>query len=173
VQFKINQSLIIKSAQNNDFIISGYASVYNFVDQHNDIIIQGAFTSLENKNIKFLWQHQQTKPIGIIQTINEDNYGLKIEAVINDKVEAGREAIELIKQGAVDSLSIGFNIISSSYNDQGQRIIEKAELIEISLVTFPANDRAQINYIPQNNPSSNYNHNFKGVNMNEELTQKK
>jgi phage head maturation protease len=34
----------------------------------------------------------------------EDDHGLKMEAVINNKVKAGVEAIELIKQGAIDGL---------------------------------------------------------------------
>ena len=114
---RVNQNLIIKSTIGNNVIISGYASVFNVADQHNDIILESAFLPIKNtQNVKFLWQHDFSKPIGIIQSVLEDNYGLKIEAAINSKIEVGKEAIELIRQGAVDGLSVGFNIETSNYN---------------------------------------------------------
>lgn len=137
----------IKSASNSEVIITGYASVYNVADHHNDLIVKGAFASVVHQNIKFLWQHDTKKPIGIITYLSEDDYGLKMEAVINNKVKAGSEAIELIKQGAIDGLSIGFYIKNSVYNDARQRVITEAELLEVSIVTFPANQSAKILYI--------------------------
>lgn len=145
---QINQNFIIKSTIGNNVIISGYASVFNVADQHNDVILEGAFALVGNNlNIKFLWQHDFSKPIGIIQSVEEDTYGLKIEAAINGKIEAGKEAIELIRQGAVDGLSVGFNIETSNYNNLNQRVITKAKLMEISVVTFPANFHAKIYHI--------------------------
>lgn len=170
MQKKINQKLVIKS-EGGGFIISGYASVYDIADQDNDIIVKGAFTNLENKNVKLLWQHNHEKPLGVIQTIFEDNYGLKVEATINSKIESGFEAIELIKQGAVNALSVGFNIISSYFNEGGQRVITEVDLIEVSIVTFPANTEAQINYIQSEN--KNIKHNIKGTSMNIDNTRDK
>lgn len=144
----MQQTFIVKSANNSEVIVSGYASVFNVPDQDNDIINKGTFSSsINTKPIKFLWQHDPKKPIGVIISIVEDEIGLKIEAQINNKIETGKEAIELIRQGAVNGLSIGFNIIASEYNELNQRIITEGELIEISIVTFPANERAQIHYI--------------------------
>ena len=90
-----------------------------------------------------------TKPIGVIKYLAEDDYGLKIEAEINNKTLLGAEASALIKQKAVSGLSIGFTIKSSDYNSQGLRVIEEVELMEISIVTFPANSRAGISQIKQ------------------------
>lgn len=170
MQKNFNQKFIIKSTQDKEFIISGYASVYNIADRDNDIILSGAFQNISSRDIKFLWQHDHNKPIGIIKTTKDEAYGLAIEAAINSKIESGREAIELIKQGAVSALSIGFNIISCDFNDVGQRVISAAELIEISIVSFPANNHAHINYIDNQN---NTFENIKGKNMNSELTLKK
>ena len=62
-----------------------------------------------------------------------------------------QEAIELIKQGAVDGLSIGFCATDFEYNNQGIRIIKKIDLMEVSIVTFPANRSAGItNFKTQN-----------------------
>lgn len=162
----LHNNFVIKSSNGSDVIISGYASVYNIADQHNDIITKGAFSEANKKSIRLLWQHDQQKPIGIIHSIEEDDYGLKIEAAVNSKTTTGKETIELIKQGAVDAFSIGFHIISSNYNKLEQRVITKAELIEISVVTFPANPQAQINYVDNIN-------NFKGVIMDQDLIIKK
>jgi len=137
----------IKSNAGNEVVITGYASVYNVADYHNDLIVKGAFATASHGNIKFLWQHDSKKPIGIITHLSEDDHGLKMEAVINNKVKAGCEAIELIKQGAIDGLSIGFYIKNSVYNDAKQRVITEAELLEVSIVTFPANQNAKILYI--------------------------
>ena len=46
-------------------------------------------------------------------------------------------------------LSIGFTIKSSDYNSRGLRVIYEVELMEISIVTFPANSMAGINQIKQ------------------------
>jgi len=140
---------IIKSDGKSHSIISGYASVFNTVDNHNDCIEKGAFLSSQSNHVKLLWQHDTTKPIGIIRMMDEDSYGLKVEAEINTKTKDGFDASELIKQGAVCGLSIGFNINSADYNSNGNRVIHDLNLIEISVVTFPANEMAQINQIKQ------------------------
>ncbi|KAJ6644983.1 NAD kinase [Pseudolycoriella hygida] len=151
-----NQNLIIKSVTENGVYISGYASVYNIADQHNDLIVKGAFAleEMAQANIKLLWQHDCTKPLGVIQSLSEDDNGLKIEAIINNKIETGREAIELVRQGAVDGLSVGFNIKLANYNKLNQRVITKAQLIEVSIVTFPANYLAKITHINKQLPAN-------------------
>jgi HK97 family phage prohead protease len=128
--------------------------VYGIADSQNDIIKKGAFKSSENHQVKLLWQHDVTKPIGIVKFIEEDEYGLKVEAEINNKITAGAEATELIKQKAICGLSVGFTIRSSDYDRQGARVIDDAELMEISIVTFPANTRAQINKIKDSETQS-------------------
>ncbi|WP_274377893.1 HK97 family phage prohead protease [Rickettsia massiliae] len=138
----------IKSITDKEVVIIGYASVYNLIDHHNDTLVNGAFANASHHNVKFLWQHDSKKSIGIITHLAANDHGLKMEAVINNKVKAGMVAIELIKQGAIDGLSIGFYIKNSVYNDARQRVITEAELLEISIVTsFPANQSAKILYI--------------------------
>lgn len=136
--------------------IVGYASVFEVADQHNDATARGAFLEAIKKHhtdnhIKLLWQHDITKPIGTIASIREDDYGLLVECLINQDTQQGREATSLIKQGAVSGLSIGF-IIKDYHICEGMRRITNLDLWEISVVTFPANTQAQINYLTcQNN----------------------
>ncbi len=149
-QKQLLHNLTIKSLNSNNVLISGYASVYNTPDEHNDLIVKGAFSKIIPQNIKLLWQHDSQKPIGIVNSLLEDDYGLRIDATINNNVVAGKDAIELISQGALDGLSVGFYVKLADYNNLGQRIISKADLVEVSIVTFPANHHAKISYIKNN-----------------------
>ncbi len=65
--------------------IAGYASVFNVVDNSNDVIAPGAFkhaiSGANSKKIKLLWQHDHASPIGIINKLFEDKNGLFVEAI--------------------------------------------------------------------------------------------
>ncbi|MDX2050658.1 MAG: phage major capsid protein [Rickettsiaceae bacterium] len=142
--------LEFKSAENDqEVVISGYASVFGVLDSANDIIMKGAFEkSLRDtkKSVKFLWQHDFASPIGKIQKIFEDEYGLYIEAILTPGTVKGMESIDLVKKNILDSLSIGFNVIESHINHENKRIITEIDLWEVSLVTFPANSDSKISH---------------------------
>ena len=140
----ISENFLIKAAGLENTIISGYASVFNIVDSQNDIVQKGAFEDTKPENIKLLWQHDTLKPIGIIKSLYEDDYGLKIEAEINNRILLGKETTELVRQKAIDGLSIGFCAKDFEYDNQGVRLLKKVDLMEISVVTFPANRNAGI-----------------------------
>jgi HK97 family phage prohead protease len=126
---------------------TGYASVFDHVDRQQDVILAGAFEQASGKpqSIKLLWQHDPTQPIGKVEYAEEDDYGLYVEARLLLDVQKGREAYSLLKNNAISGLSIGYNVKDSIYDyDTGLRLIRKIELYEISLVTFPANEMAQV-----------------------------
>ena len=139
---------------------SGYASIFNIKDSCNDVVLPNAFKkslALKTKpqNIKLLWQHSQTQPIGVINKIKEDNIGLYVEGKILMDVKKGKEAYSLMKSGAVSGLSIGYNVKKSFYNKKNQvRTISEVDLWEVSLVTFPANKHAGITFVKSHNPIS-------------------
>ncbi|MCE3233338.1 MAG: phage prohead protease, family, partial [Rickettsiaceae bacterium] len=61
---------------------SGYASVFDMIDQQNDLILKGAFQrTLEERgsDIKLLWQHKTDEPIGVFASLREDSHGLFVE----------------------------------------------------------------------------------------------
>lgn len=129
----------------NESIIYGYASVFNVKDAAGDIILPGAFKeSLQsNPNIKLLWQHKYDVPIGVVQKLYEDQYGLFMEAYIITELKKGKEAAILLKHNAINGLSIGFKMQDYFYGKDA-RYIKKAILLEVSVVTFPALSVAQI-----------------------------
>ena len=130
----------------------GYASVFNVKDSYNDIILPCAFQkSIQNrdikKDVKMLWQHCQDKPIGYFETIREDAIGLYVEGQIMLDIQQGMEAYNLIKNKAVNGLSIGYSVKKAEYDEKDDaRIIKEIELFEISVVTFPANKYSNITY---------------------------
>jgi HK97 family phage prohead protease len=131
--------------------ISGYANVFNVLDLDMDIVQKGAFIdSLETHSTKgtrpkMLWQHDYKQPIGVWTELKEDDHGLYVEGQIAINTVLGKDAYELLKLGAVDSMSIGYvvNEGGATYKN-GVRFITKADLWEVSVVTFPANEEAVI-----------------------------
>ena len=126
-------------------LIVGYASVFNVIDQQNDIVLPGAFAGCNASNVKFLWQHNPAEPIGIITSLNEDSKGLHLTAKLSLEVQKGREAHALLRDGAIKGLSIGFAIKDYDITHAGRvRSISAVELWEVSIVTFPANHEAYV-----------------------------
>ena len=129
----------------------GYGSVFGNKDLGNDVIERGAFLkSLKRRkpqNVKLLYQHKSDMPIGVFDEIKEDEHGLVVKGRLALKTQAGAEAYELLKMGALDGLSIGFRVNPKevSYDKRGnKRIIKEVDLMEVSLVTFPMNPQATV-----------------------------
>lgn len=127
----------------NEGVITGYASVYNVIDQHNDLIRNGAFKNINKNKVKLLWQHKSEEPIGVIEEIVEDEYGLYFRAKLLLDLPQAKSAYNLVKAKAISGISIGFKAIDYYYQ-KDVRVIEDIDLWEISLVTFPANLEANI-----------------------------
>jgi len=141
----------IKADDNEDGTFEGYGSVFNNTDLGNDVIEAGAFAkSLKRRkpqNVKLLYQHKSDMPIGVFDEIKEDAHGLVVKGRLALKTQAGAEAYELLKMGALDGLSIGFRVNPKevSYDKRGnKRIIKEVDLMEVSLVTFPMNPQATV-----------------------------
>lgn len=129
-------------------MIEGYGSVFDVVDQGGDIIAPGAFKQslASGRKVRMLFQHDASAVIGTWKSMEEDAKGLRVAGQILTKLRAGAEAYELIKEGAIDGLSIGYRTIKSM-DRNGKRVIMQAELWEVSLVTFPMNEMARIDAV--------------------------
>lgn len=128
------------------YFLKGYASTFGNVDRVGDIVAKGAFTkSLAERTPKMLSQHDTDDVIGGVDTIYETDSGLYFEARLPKDNSLVKDLVPLIKIGAIDSISIGFNTTISEWNeDTGIRTLKEVELWEISVVTFPANEKAKI-----------------------------
>ncbi|PCI59453.1 MAG: HK97 family phage prohead protease [Kordiimonadales bacterium] len=126
----------------------GYGSIFGNMDRDGDVVAKGAFAeSLKGGMPALLWQHDQKQPIGRFDMVREDKHGLHVKGQLATNGK-GKEAYELLKMGALNGLSIGFVTKEASRDPAtGARTIMKADLMEISLVTFPANEMARVSSV--------------------------
>jgi HK97 family phage prohead protease len=133
-------------------VFEGYASVFGVTDSVNDRILPGAFRDSlkafegEGRLPPLLWQHDPRQPIGVWREMREDEHGLYVkgELFVAD-IPRAREAYRLLRENVVTGLSIGYRTKDSHRDDaSGARILTRLDLVEISMVTFPANDMARV-----------------------------
>ncbi|MBS0243244.1 MAG: HK97 family phage prohead protease [Proteobacteria bacterium] len=132
-----------------DGVFEGYASLFNREDLGRDIVAPGAFAqSIAQKGaagIRLLFQHDPAQPIGVWTSLVEDAKGLFVRGRLTPGVARAREVLSLMRAGAIDGLSIGFRPLKARRDRaRGIRLIEKVDLWEISIVTFPMLPGARI-----------------------------
>lgn len=97
-------------------MVRGYLAVFNEKDDRGTAPIKGAFAksiqergpkSQAKQKILMLWQHDMKNPIGQFVELEEDNYGLRFAAVI-DEVPEGERALRQIRSGTINQFSYGF-----------------------------------------------------------------
>ncbi|MFD0915871.1 HK97 family phage prohead protease [Pseudahrensia aquimaris] len=142
-----------------DGTFSGYASLFGKVDLGKDRVEAGAFAaSLRTKgasDIRMLFQHDPSDPIGVWQEIREDERGLYVKGKIADSSARGAEVLALMRSGAIDGLSIGFRTVRSRLDRKtGIRSILQADLWEVSIVTFPMLPQARVMQLKNNSQST-------------------
>lgn len=134
-------------------VIEGYASVFGNVDSYGEIVEPGAFvdslvkSKREGRRIKMLYQHDPSQPIGVWDDLAEDAKGLWVKGrLLIEESPKAREVHGLLKAGALDGLSIGYRTIASEpkAGKPGVISLKKLDLLENSIVTFAANERARV-----------------------------
>lgn len=132
-----------------DGLVSGYASLFGVPDLGRDVVLAGAFRdSLARRGasgIRMLWQHDPAEPIGRWLLLAEDARGLRVRGRLSAGVARARELAALVREGALDGLSIGFRTVEA-HRDRasGLRRLARIDLWEVSLVTFPMQPGARL-----------------------------
>ncbi|MDB5685371.1 MAG: putative prohead protease [Sphingomonas bacterium] len=129
---------------------AGYAAVFDRTDRGGDVVRRGAFARAVADGagrVPLLWQHRAGEPIGRIETIAEDERGLRVIARLSPQSAAGREAAALLKDGAVGGLSFGYRVRAA--RPGAVRELTDLDLIEISLVTFPMQPLARVHALDE------------------------
>lgn len=138
--------------------ISGLAVPFmtpvNILPGFSEQIAPGAITP-NPRGVKLFWQHRE--PIGAVTKCRETDKGLVIDAKISNTT-AGRDAYELVKDGAISQFSIGFR--ERDYKDEKTdggvlRTQTGIDLMEVSLVPFPAYETTEITEIRANTKGVN------------------
>lgn len=105
-----------------------------------EVFRRGAFANVARAahRVKLLVGHDaQALPIGRATLLREDERGLYGEFQVS-KTTRGNEILELVKDGSLTELSIGFQPLKDKRRGDG--VVERiaAHLAEVSLVTFGA-----------------------------------
>ncbi|HWA91815.1 MAG TPA: HK97 family phage prohead protease [Rhizomicrobium sp.] len=137
---RADASARLKDLGNDEF--EGYASLFGKADGAGDVVAPGAFAASLRKRpaaqVRMLYQHFAHEPLGVWEAIREDARGLYVRGRLVLDVRRAREVRELIAEGALDGLSIGFRTVRARRDPKsGFRILTEIDLWEISVVTFP------------------------------------
>lgn len=142
---------------------TGYGAVFGNVDSYGDVIEAGAFSRFL-ADVKagnqpwpaMLSQHggwqmsaEDMTPIGVWTDFAEDGHGLRVTGQLAD-TPRGREMYALMKMSprpAIDGMSIGY--IAKEWEPRSKpedpkRKLKRIDLIEVSIVTRPANGKARV-----------------------------
>lgn len=155
----------IKAGKDDDgsMTFSGYGAYFNNIDSYGDIIVPGAFKNAVTYAKRtgdypaMMIQHgaEGYTPVGVFTKMVEDEKGLYVEGKLAD-TERGREYYTLMKmepRPAIKGMSIGYFTKKAEYPTEDNkksfpkgcyRKILDVELVEISLVTVPANKKATV-----------------------------
>lgn len=147
-----------KAMDDTSGVIEGYASTFGNIDRHGDIIAKGAFKGGTAK-VPVFALHDPAQTVGVGK-VYEDEKGLKIDIklAIDAKSENLRKRAEeyydLARMGIVERMSVGFIPMETDFESRkikGKehvvRVIQKASLLEVSLVPIPANDKARVTQV--------------------------
>jgi HK97 family phage prohead protease len=143
----LNVPVEIKSINEEGFF-EGYASIFGNVDLGGDVIEQGAFKEIvkgKNGKVKILNQHNMHDPVGTA-TVKQDKKGLAFKGQLILEAESAKSVYALMKGGALDGMSIGYDVLDggSKILESGIRQLKSLKLWEISLVTFGMNPLAGV-----------------------------
>jgi HK97 family phage prohead protease len=142
---------------------SGYGAFFGNEDSYGDVIEHGAFAETlaewkaTGKFPPMLLQHgggffgrsaEDMVPVGKWEAMREDGKGLRVEGrLFAMNTERVQRIYEAMKEGELDGLSIGFRTREARLGTkpgEPDRTLTNVDLVEVSIVTFPANPKARV-----------------------------
>jgi len=127
------------------YLVEGYVAAFNNKDLGGDVILPGAFDAslAAGHKVRFLRQHDHSKVLGTVLELKADAHGLRGRFRIS-RTPLGEETYQLLKDGALDSFSIGYLPDEAEHKDNGVRELKQLTLLESSVVSLPINPRALV-----------------------------
>lgn len=145
---RIAQQVELRADESGTKTLTGYAAVFHspadiggyFTEQ----IAPGAFAETIKGDVRCLFNHQSENVLGRTKSgtlrLWEDGKGLRFEVDLPDTV-LGKDVGTLVKRGDVSGCSFNFRATKQSWDDTVDpplRTLERLEIDEVSIVTFPA-----------------------------------
>ena len=113
--------------------LAGYAAIFDAPDSGGDIVRKGAFARAAKAGLPLLWQHDQRRRIGFVESLSEDARGLRVIARLDDTAAP-------VAAGA--GLSFGYRV--RAMQNRQYRELTDLDLIEVSVVTTPMQPLARV-----------------------------
>lgn len=152
-------------AQDNG-IVAGYFSTYDKTpDSYGDIIEPGAFTETIKKRAEsghpfpLCFNHDFSAVIGAVKTIEDREKGPYIEAEFLDTAQA-QDVRKMLQSGAIYQFSFAYDVLGARLPDEEEKkagvtnVLTKLEVFEVSVVTVPANQNAQVTEVKSVEPET-------------------
>lgn len=131
-------------------VIEGYASVFGGIDSYGDTIEPTAYDNIISEGQKPLMFYQHDRwgvPIGRWEELSVDSKGLKVKGRLNLELKEAQDVYSALKFGSLNGMSIGFRLRDRDYEYDDNdvcHIKNISELLEISIVNFPADKSARV-----------------------------
>jgi uncharacterized protein len=147
--------LEIRADDGGEIRVSGYAAVFgeetNIGGMFTEVIQRGAFTNaIGRDDVVFLINHEGL-PLARTRsgtlTLTEDERGLYMDAMLDPTDPDVRSIVPKMKRGDLDKMSFAFRPVRQKWDDKAaipKRMIEEAQLFDVSIVTTPAYDGTEI-----------------------------
>lgn len=154
-EFRPAQKLEVREAQSGEVRVSGYAAVFgeetNIGGMFTEEISRGAFKdAIGRDDVVFLINHEGL-PLARTRSgtlmLEEDERGLYMEASLDASDPDVRSIVPKMKRGDLDKMSFAFVPTRQSWDDSKEmpkRMIEEAQLYDVSIVTTPAYNGTEI-----------------------------
>jgi HK97 family phage prohead protease len=125
-------------------IVTGYFSSFNVKDSDGDIIRPGAFKNsiqdwFPKGRIKHLMNHNPSMPLGKLNELKEDDFGLYYESQIG-KHTLGQDFIKMVESDLIKEHSIGFNVRNKRKSADGMELTDIILFEGSSLTAWGANE---------------------------------
>lgn len=121
--------------------LAGYAAIFDAPDAGGDIVRKGAFARAAKAGLPLLWQHDQSRRIGFVESLSEDARGLRVIARLDDDNAQVREGT---------GLSFGYRV--RAMKNRQYRELTDLDLIEVSVVTTPMQPLARVLAVEASEP---------------------
>jgi hypothetical protein len=139
-----------------DGSFEGYGAVFGNVDSYGEMVMPGAFSASlvdggrKGRPVACCGSTTATARSGLGSTSPRTRRACTSRASCwSTRCPRPRKPTRLLKAGAVDGLSIGYRVDRSAPHPDknGVLALKKLDLMEVSIVTFPANERARVDSV--------------------------
>lgn len=131
---------------------SGYGGVFGNKDLGGDILMPDAVKEVEltkSGDLRITEYHDLHRIVGKAQQ-HSDNFGIKVEGELFLGLSYAADMYELMKNDAIDGMSIGYHILPNGINEVADTDgsfaweLSAIKLVEVALVPFGMNPLAKV-----------------------------